>query len=154
MEDIALTRIGFGVNFMPSAPVREVVEWAKAVERHGYDPLGISDSQSISRDVYVTLAHCASATLPKMATLAERYVFGEHARPGSANCRLITELGLVDYLADRFAVVGTPAECVKKLERAIEAGARQFWMSIHFDDRFRLIRDFAEQVMPAFRRSG
>ena len=55
-------RIGFGVNFMPSAPVPEVVEWARAVERHGYDILGISDSQSISRDVYVTLGHCATAT--------------------------------------------------------------------------------------------
>ena len=55
-------RIGFGVNFMPSAPVPEVVEWARAVERHGYDLLGIADSQSISRDVYVTLAHCATAT--------------------------------------------------------------------------------------------
>ena len=51
-----MTRIGFGVNFMPTAPVTEVVEWAKAVERHGYELLGISDSQSISRDVYVTLA--------------------------------------------------------------------------------------------------
>ena len=30
----------------------------------------------------------------------------------------------------------------------------QFWMSIHFDDKLRLIRDFAEQVMPAFRQSG
>jgi alkanesulfonate monooxygenase SsuD/methylene tetrahydromethanopterin reductase-like flavin-dependent oxidoreductase (luciferase family) len=98
--------------------------------------------------------HVPPELLPKMATLAERYVFGEHARPGSANCRLITELGLVDYLADRFAIVGTPAECVKKLERVIEAGARQFWMSIHFDDKFRLIRDFAEQVIPAFRQSG
>jgi 5,10-methylenetetrahydromethanopterin reductase len=338
-------RIGFGVNFMPTAPVLEVVEWARAVERHGYDLLGISDSQSISRDVYVTLAHCATATtrirfgsrvitpvtrhpavaasaaatlaemapgrtmigigsgdsaaynigarpaslaelreyalairslmttgraeyhgrtatftwsrvrvpiylaasgpktlrlagqiadgavirtglmpeivrdsiaqvhagareagrdpseidlwwwpdvnvgasyaeaveeiktslamagnhltrfttegkhvppdlLPKMAALAERYAFGEHARPGSANCRLITELGLVDYLADRFAIVGTPADCVKKLERTIEAGARQFWMSIHFDDKFRLLRDFAEQVIPAFRQNG
>ena len=336
------SRIGFGVNFMPTAPVLEVVEWAKAVERHGYDILGISDSQSISRDVYVTLAHCATATsrvrlgsrvitpvtrhpavaasaaatlaelapgrtmigigsgdsaaytigaravplaelreyaltirslmttgraqyhgktatftwsrtrvpiylaasgprtlrlagqvadgavirtglmpeiirdsieqvrvgaleagrdpaeidlwwwpdvnlgpsyaeaveeiktslamagnhltrftsegkhvpselLPRLGTLAERYAFGEHARPGSANCRLITELGLVDYLAERFAIVGTPAECVKKIERAIEAGARQFWMSIHFDDKFRLLRDFAEQVIPAFR---
>src|SRR5215470_8447963 len=57
-----MMRIGFGVNFMPTAPVPEVVEWAKAVERHGYDLLGISDSQSISRDVYVTLAHCATAT--------------------------------------------------------------------------------------------
>ena len=54
--------IRFGVNFMPSAPVLEVVEWARAVERHGYDLLGISDSQSISRDVYVTLGHCATAT--------------------------------------------------------------------------------------------
>ena len=62
LEGIALTRIGFGVNFMPTAPVPQVVEWAKAVERHGYDLLGISDSQSISRDVYVTLAHCATAT--------------------------------------------------------------------------------------------
>jgi hypothetical protein len=38
-------RIGFDVNFMPTAPVLEVVEWAKAVERHRYDLLGISDSQ-------------------------------------------------------------------------------------------------------------
>jgi len=337
-------RIGFGVNFMPTAPVPEVVEWATAVERYGYDLLGISDSQSISRDVYVTLAHSATATsrirlgsrvitpvtrhpavaasaaatlaelapgrtligigsgdsaaytigaraaslaelreyalavrslmttgraeyhgrpaiftwsrvrvpiylaasgpktlrlagqiadgavirtgltpdivrdsiaqvhagaretgrnpaeidlwwwpdvnladsyteaveeiktslamdgnhltrftvegkhvppdlLPRLRMLAERYVFGEHSRPGGANCQLITELGLVDYLADRYAIVGTPAECVKKLERAIEAGARQFWMSIHFDDKFRLIRDFAERVVPAFRHS-
>jgi alkanesulfonate monooxygenase SsuD/methylene tetrahydromethanopterin reductase-like flavin-dependent oxidoreductase (luciferase family) len=49
------------------------------------------------------------------------------------------------------AVDGTPADCVKKLERTIEAGARQFWMSIHFDDKLRLLRDFAEQVIPAFR---
>jgi alkanesulfonate monooxygenase SsuD/methylene tetrahydromethanopterin reductase-like flavin-dependent oxidoreductase (luciferase family) len=95
--------------------------------------------------------HVPPELLPKLATLAERYVFGEHARPGSANCHLITELGLVDYLADRFAIVGTPADCVKKLERAIEAGAQQFWMSIHFDDKFGLLRDFAEQVIPAFR---
>jgi 5,10-methylenetetrahydromethanopterin reductase len=95
--------------------------------------------------------HVPPELLPKLATLAERYVFGEHARPGSANCHLITELGLVDYLADRFAIVGTPADCVKKLEHAIEAGARQFWMSIHFDDKFGLLRDFAEQVIPAFR---
>jgi hypothetical protein len=38
--------------------------------------------------------------------------------------------------------------------RAIEAGALQFWISIHFDDKFRLIRDCAERVMPAFRQSG
>ena len=54
--------IDFGINFMPTAPAREVAEWARAVERHGYAILGISDSQSICRDVYVTLALCARAT--------------------------------------------------------------------------------------------
>jgi len=40
---------------------------------------------------------------------------------------------------------------VKKLDRAIDAGARRFWISVHFDDKRRFIRDWAEQVMPAFR---
>src|SRR5262247_1670045 len=311
---------------MPTAPVSEVVEWAKAVERHGYDLLGISDSQSISRDVYVTLAHCATATarvrlgsrvitpvtrhpavaasaaatleelapgrtlvaigsgdsaafnvglrpaslaelreytetirsllatgratyhgatatltwkrarvplylaasgpktlrlagqiadgvvirtgitpeivrdsiaqvragaqeagrdpvavdmwwwpdvnvaasyregveeikmslaaagnhlsrfttegkhippdlLEKVKILGQRYAFSSHTLPSSPNNRLIEELGLVDYLADRFAFVGTPAQCIEKLEAAAEAGARQFWMSVHFDDK-------------------
>ena len=52
--------VEFGINFMPTAPAREVVEWARAVERHGYAILGISDSQSICRDVYVTLGLCAA----------------------------------------------------------------------------------------------
>ena len=60
-------------------------------------------------------------------------------------------LTLVDYLADRFAAVGTPAECIKKLEAAAEAGARQFWMSVHFDDKERFLRDWAAKVAPAFR---
>ena len=72
-------------------------------------------------------------------------------QPGSANRRLIEELGLVDYLAERFAFAGTPAECIKTLERAVEVGARRFWISIHFDDKLRFMRDWAEQVMPAFR---
>jgi len=89
--------------------------------------------------------------LPRLETLGRRYDFAAHSRPDSANCRLIEELGLVDYLADRFAVVGTAAQCVATLERAVGAGARQFWMSIHFDDKHRLLRDFAERVIPAFR---
>jgi 5,10-methylenetetrahydromethanopterin reductase len=334
--------VQFGINFMPTAPARQVVEWARGVERHGYAILGISDSQSICRDVYVTLGLCAAETgrirlgprvitpvtrhpavaasaaatleeiapgrtmvaigsgdsaayniglrpvplaelraytlairellatgrtdyhgaaahftwsrprvplflaasgprtlrlagqiadgvvvrtgilpeivrdsiaqvrqgaaeagrdpdavemwwwpdaniaasrreavdeirmslasagnhltrftsegkhippelLGKLKALGERYSFGDHVAPGSANARLIEELGLVDYLADRFAFAGTAAECVKKIERAVDAGARRFWISIHFDDKFRFMKEWAEQVMPAFR---
>jgi 5,10-methylenetetrahydromethanopterin reductase len=334
--------VEFGINFMPTAPVREVVGWARAVERHGYSILGISDSQSICRDVYATLALCAAGTerirlgprvitpvtrhpavaacaaatleelapgrtlvgigsgdsaalnvglkpvplaelreyalavrtllatgradyhgatarftwsrprvpiflaasgprtlrlagqiadgvvvrtgilpeivrdsieqvrrgareagrdpdavemwwwpdanigasrpeaieeikmslaaagnhlsrfttegkhippelLPQVRTLGERYTFSDHVAPGSANCTLIEELGLVGYLADRFAIAGTAADCIKTLERAVEAGARRFWISIHFDDKERFIREWATQVAPAFR---
>lgn len=334
--------VEFGINFMPTAPAREVVDWARAVERHGYAILGISDSQSICRDVYVTLGLCAANTerlrlgprvitpltrhpavaasaaatleelapgrtmlgigsgdsapyniglkpvplvelrdyalairallttgradyrgatarftwsrarvpiflaasgpktlrlagriadgvvvrtgilpeiirdsiaqvhagareagrdpdavemwwwpdaniaagrrealeeikmslaaagnhltrfttegkhvppelLDKVKALGARYAFADHVQPGSANCRLIEELGLVDYLADRFAIAGTAADCIKTLERAVEAGARRFWISIHFDGKLRFMRDWATHVMPAFR---
>ena len=33
----------------------------------------------------------------------------------------------------------------------MEAGAQQFWMSVHFDDKVRFLRDWATKVAPAFR---
>src|SRR6266545_5248687 len=57
-----LMRVRFGINFMPTAAPAEVVGWAKEVERLGYELLGISDSQSICRDVYMILAQCATNT--------------------------------------------------------------------------------------------
>lgn len=95
--------------------------------------------------------HIPPDRLDAIRTLGQRYAFASHTLPGSANNRLIEELGLVDYLADRFAAVGTAADCVKKLTAAIDAGARQFWMSVHFDDKERFLRDWAEKVAPAFR---
>jgi alkanesulfonate monooxygenase SsuD/methylene tetrahydromethanopterin reductase-like flavin-dependent oxidoreductase (luciferase family) len=95
--------------------------------------------------------HIPPELLERVRTLGARYAFGTHTLPGSANNRLIEELGLVDYLADRFAAVGTPADCIRKLTAAIDAGARQFWMSVHFEDKERFLRDWAEKVAPAFR---
>jgi 5,10-methylenetetrahydromethanopterin reductase len=95
--------------------------------------------------------HIPPELLDRVKELGTRYQFDEHVKADGANGRLIEELGLVDYLADRFAVVGTPGECIRKLEQAIEAGARQFWMSVHFKDKARLMRDWARVVMPAFR---
>lgn len=95
--------------------------------------------------------HIPPALLDKVKELGRRYRTDEHDKPTSTNRALIAELGLTDYLADRFSVAGTPGECIAKLERAIEAGARQFWMSVHFDDKIRFMRDWAGKVMPAFR---
>lgn len=95
--------------------------------------------------------HIPPDLLGPVEELGRRYTFTDHVVPGGANGRLIEELGLLDYLAERFAVAGPALECVEKLERAVEAGARRFWMSVHFDDKLRFLRDWAAQVMPAFR---
>lgn len=95
--------------------------------------------------------HIPEHLLDKVKMLGERYNSDQHDKPNSANRELIKELGLLDYLAERFSIAGPPQDCIKKLEAAIEAGARQFWMSIHFDDKARFMRDWARDVMPAFR---
>ena len=95
--------------------------------------------------------HIPPDLLEKVKILGQRYAFSTHTLPSSPNNRLIEELGLVDYLADRFAAVGTASDCIDKLTAAAEAGARQFWMSVHFDDKERFLRDWAAKVAPAFR---
>ena len=83
-----------------------------------------------------------------VVALGERYRPEEHSKPDSSNRGLIRELGLLDYLAERFAIAGTVEDCVAKIEAAVDAGARQFWMSIHFDDKERFLRDFGPVMAP------
>ena len=85
-----------------------------------------------------------------VVALGDRYRPEEHSKPDSSNRDLVRELGLLDYLAERFAIAGTVDECVAKIGAAAEAGARQFWMSIHFDDKERFLNDW-KAVMAAFR---
>jgi 5,10-methylenetetrahydromethanopterin reductase len=95
--------------------------------------------------------HVPPELMDRIKELGRRYNSAQHDMPESANRALIKELGLIDYLAERFAVIGSAPECIKKLERAIDAGARQFWMSVHFDDKIGFMRRWSDEVMPAFR---
>ena len=95
------------------------------------------------------LALCAAET-SRVRLGPRRYHAKQHDMPDSDNRALIHELGLVDYLAERFSVAGTVEDCAAKLGKAIDAGARQFWMSIHFDDKERFLRKWGA-VMERFR---
>ena len=95
--------------------------------------------------------HIPSQFLDKIRDAKKRYRFDQHQQPENDNARLIEELGLVDYLADRFAIVGTVDDCAAKIEAAAEAGANHFWMSVHFDDKARFMREWSETVMAKFR---
>lgn len=96
--------------------------------------------------------HIPPGLAPKLEEVMRRYRFDQHQVPGGANVRLIEELELVDYLADRLAVAGTPEQCVAQLERAMAAGARQFCMHVGFADKLGFLRAWSRHVMPAFRR--
>ena len=96
--------------------------------------------------------HIPTQFLDKVREAKKRYRFDQHQMPGSDNVRMIEDLGLVDYLADRFAIVGTVEDCIKKIETAAEAGATHFWMSVHFPDKERFMREFGETVMARFRK--
>ena len=95
--------------------------------------------------------HVPPELMEKVKELGRRYNSAQHDLPQSANRALIKELGLIDYLADRFAVIGNARDCIAKLERAIDAGARQFWMSVHFDDKIGFMHAWSAKVMPAFK---
>ena len=53
--------IRFGVNYLPNAP-HDTLRWAQVAEDVGFDIVGIADSQSLYRDVYMCLALCAAET--------------------------------------------------------------------------------------------
>ncbi len=50
--------------------------------------------------------------------------------PGAADARLLDEFGLFDYLAGRFAVWGTPADCLDQLEAARAAGLERVMFTV------------------------
>ena len=81
--------------------------------------------------------HVPPELLPSLEKLTAHYRVDQHDQPESVNRALLDELGLVEYLADRYAIVGTPSDCVRKIEQAAQAGAHQFWISVHFEDRLR-----------------
>ncbi|MEF8778577.1 MAG: LLM class flavin-dependent oxidoreductase [Natronomonas sp.] len=82
--------------------------------------------------------------------LQEEYVSHEHEELGETrNKELVEELGLTEYLNDRFAVAGTPEDCRKKLERIDSVpGIDGVLLTAYTDDRARFISQFGNEVLP------
>lgn len=87
-----------------------------------------------------------------LRTLTREYVVQEHVLPGleRKNARLISALGLTEYLAQRYALAGTPEECAGRVEEVVRYGANQLWLSTHVADKAGFIRFWGTQVIPRF----
>ncbi len=66
------------------------------------------------------------------------------------HARMVDELGLKDYLAERFAIAGTPQDCIDQVERAAEAGVKKIFLGPLTGDPAQVLQTFAQQIMPRF----
>ena len=66
---------------------------------------------------------------------------------GGANVRLIEELGLVDYLAERMAIAGTPDDCKARIARAQKAGAHQFCLLVALANKIGFMGRWSKSVV-------
>ncbi|PKB67612.1 MAG: hypothetical protein BZY81_04220 [SAR202 cluster bacterium Io17-Chloro-G4] len=83
-----------------------------------------------------------------IAILQREYVPVEHEQLGrTRNAVLSDELGLTDYLADRFAVVGTPEECRAKVRSIEAAGVDMLLITAIGPQPAEIIRRFGEDVI-------
>ena len=80
--------------------------------------------------------------------LQGEYVPEEHEQLGETrNAALSDELGLTDFLADRFAVVGTPDECLEKARVIRDAGVDNLLILAISSDSDSIIRRFGQEVI-------
>lgn len=78
-----------------------------------------------------------------------QYNYLEHQKPGSGttNARLVQESGLEGYLVERYAIAGTPDECVATVRKIESFGVGKIWLNVHFDDKIGFIRRWSREVM-------
>jgi 5,10-methylenetetrahydromethanopterin reductase len=87
-----------------------------------------------------------------ISTLYREYVPAQHEQLGQTrNAVLSDELGLTDYLAGRFAVAGTPAECREKTQAIQQAGVEVLFVTSYGTQQEETIRRFGREVIAHFR---
>ncbi len=70
------------------------------------------------------------------------------ALDAAANGRLSDRAEVTAYLAERFAIAGTPDDCVAQVERAWQAGADRLLLTAITPDPRRFIERWSTEVMP------
>lgn len=83
--------------------------------------------------------------------LVRRYDTRVHEVWDGQNRTLSDELGITEFLADRFALVGTPDQCIDRLRALREAGISQVILPALGPDPAGMLRRLGEEVFPALR---
>ena len=96
--------------------------------------------------------HVPEALREPISTLFREYVPAQHEQLGQTrNAVLSDELGLTDYLANRFAVAGTPPQCREKTQAIQQAGVEVLFVTSYGTQQEETIRRFGREVIAHFR---
>ena len=82
-----------------------------------------------------------------VAELMATYHAHHHEVRDGDNAGLTDRLGLTEYLADRFAFHGEPADCIGQMARAADAGARQFLLTGFVAEPLAFIERWGREVL-------
>jgi 5,10-methylenetetrahydromethanopterin reductase len=126
--------------------------------------LDCHDDGAVARRKIGAILAFVTAYVMGEGDLARRGVPAEHheplrelrrrysTRPGDADAALVAELGLFDYLSRRFAVCGTPDECLAQVRAARSAGVERLMFTVSLAaDPPGTVRRFGEDVLPRLR---
>jgi 5,10-methylenetetrahydromethanopterin reductase len=94
------------------------------------------------------------ALADRIRGLQRDYDAHHHEIAGAGNAGLTDRWGLTDYLVERFAFAGTPADCAAQVRRALGAGARQFLVTGFVPDPHAFVRRWMREVAPAAASDG
>jgi 5,10-methylenetetrahydromethanopterin reductase len=86
--------------------------------------------------------------LEPVAELVARYDASQHAKAGSSNGDLVDQLGLTDFLADYFGLVGTPQECAARLRQLESYGIEGVVSPALGTSPIQLITRLGSEVLP------
>lgn len=89
--------------------------------------------------------------LEPIRELLRRYDVHQHAVAGGVNGEVVTDLGLADFLADQFGLVGTPGDCIDRLESMRERGVHGVLVPAAGPDPLGLIHRLGCDVIPHLR---
>ena len=88
-----------------------------------------------------------------VSILHREYEAAEHEQVGQTrNATLTDELGLTDYFADRFAIIGTPEECRIKTRAIFDAGVDVLLITAIGPSPETIIRRYGEEVIAPLRK--
>ena len=88
--------------------------------------------------------------LPALSALREHYDSRHHASPATAehNARLVEDLGLLEFLAERSVIAGPPERCVERITELGRLGIRNVLVHHQANDPIEFMETFRSSVAP------